>query len=109
MRWFDHKYGVVKKEYDWVKVSLMTGVKTNIVTAVHVDEKKGGDSPQFGPLVNTTAESFTLNEVSADAAYVSYESMELVAQHGGTPYILFKSNTTAAKGGARPRCSTCTI
>jgi hypothetical protein len=70
VRWFDHKYGVPRQEYDWVKVSLMTGVKTNVVTAVVVDEKKGGDSPQFAPLVDATATRFTINEVSADKAYL---------------------------------------
>ena len=99
VRWFDHKYGKPMQEYDWVKVSVMTGVKTNVVTAVVVDEKKGGDSPQFAPLVNETARSFTIREVSADKAYASYANADLVAQHGGTPYIAFKTNTTAAQGG----------
>jgi transposase len=99
VRWFDHKYGVVQKKYDWVKVSVITGVKTNIITAVHVDEKKGGDCPQFVPLVKETARSFTIRKVSADAAYVSYENADLVAQHGGAAYILFKANTTCAEGG----------
>ena len=99
VRWFDHKYGVVRQKYDWVKVSVMTGVRTNIVTAVHVDEKKGADCPQFPGLVKETARSFTMRDVSADAAYVSYENADLVAQHGATPYILFKANTTCAQGG----------
>jgi transposase len=99
VRWFDHKYGVVKKEYDWVKVSVMTGVKTNVITAVEIDERYAGDSPKFAPLVNATAQAFAINEVSADAAYLSYENMDLVTQLGGTPYIAFKANTTAAQGG----------
>jgi hypothetical protein len=55
--WFDHKYGCPRQEYDWVKVSMITGVKTNIVTAIPVDEKKGGDSPQFAQPVNTAVEN----------------------------------------------------
>jgi transposase len=99
VRWFDHKYGCPRQEHDWVKVSLICGVKTNIVTAVVVDEKKGGDCPQFKPLLSVTARKFKIGEVSADAAFSSYENHELVAQHGGTPFILFKSNATAAGGG----------
>jgi transposase len=99
VRWFDHKYGCPREKYDWVKVSVCTGIKTNVVTAVVVDEKKGGDCPQFAPLVNATAARFVINEVSADAAFASYANAELVAQHGGTPFIAFPSNTTAAKGG----------
>ncbi len=103
VRWFDHKYGVVKKEYDWVKVSAMTGVKTNVVTAVEIDERYAGDCPQFAPLVRATSQSFALREVSADAAYLSYDNMDLVASLGGTPYIDFKSNTTASEGGTMAR------
>ncbi len=103
VRWFDHKYGVEKKAYDWVKISIMTGVKTNIITSVNVDEKRGGDCPQFAELVNETAQSFTLREVSADAAYLSYENADLITRHGGTPYIAFKSSTTAAQGGTLQR------
>lgn len=99
VRWFDHKYGCPRQEHDRVKVSLICGIKTNIVTAVVVDEKKGGDSPQFKPLVNVTARNFKINEVSADKAYASYDNMELVAMHGGTPFIPFRSNATAKDGG----------
>lgn len=103
VRWFDHKYGVVKKEYDWVKVSVMTGRTTNVVTAVEIDERYAGDCPRFAPLLNATARSFQIREVSADSAYLSYENVELVVSHGGTPYIAFKSNTTAAEGGMLAR------
>lgn len=41
--------------------------------------------------------------VSADAAYLSYENMDLVAHHGGTPYIAFKADTTANDGGMMSR------
>jgi transposase len=99
VRWFDHKYGVVKQEYDWIKVSLMCGVKTNIVTAVAIDEKKGADCPQFAPLVTETAKNFQPREVSADAVYLSYENMDLVGSLGATPYIAFKRSTTAERGG----------
>jgi Transposase DDE domain len=99
VRWFDHKYGRPKQEHDWVKVSVMCGVTTNVVTAVEVDEKKGNDSPQFRPLVRQTAENLTMGEVSADAADLSYDNMDLVAQHGAMPFIAFRSTTTAPGGG----------
>jgi transposase len=92
IRWFDHKYGCPRQKYDWVKVHIMTGVKTNIVTAVIIDDKYAHDSPQFPALVNETAKNFKFNEVSADGGYSSYANNELVAQHGGTPYIAFKVN-----------------
>jgi transposase len=92
VRWFDHKYGKPMQAHDWVKVSLMTGVKTNIVTAVEVDERYAGDCPKFAPLVKATAGAFKIREVSADSAYSSYDNNDLVSQPGGTPYIAFKSN-----------------
>jgi len=103
VRWFDHKYGKPMQEYDWVKCHLMTGVKTNIVTAVEIGERYDGDSPRFVPMVKATARSFTIREVSADSAYSSYENNDTVASLGGTPYIAFKANATAGKGGTMAR------
>ena len=77
----------------------MCGVKTNIVTAVEIGERHEADCPQFAPLFNKTRQNFTIRETSADAAYLSYDNVEFVGQAGGTPYILFKDNTTALKGG----------
>jgi transposase len=99
LRWFDVKYGKPRQEAYWVKCHLMTGVRTNVVTAVEIEERYAADSPQFAPLVNATAKAFQIREVSADAAYLSYENMDAVATVGGTPFIAFKSNTTAAQGG----------
>lgn len=99
VRWFDHKYGVVKQQHDWVKVHLMCGVKTNVVTAVEILDRDAADSPQFKPLVDTTAKRFKIGKVSADKAYTSLENFEAVADHGGTLFSMFKSNATGAVGG----------
>jgi transposase len=104
IRWFDHKYGVVKRQYDWVKVSVMTGRTTNVITAVEIDERYSADCPKFARLLESTVgNGFKLGEVSADTAYMSYDNMELVATHGGTPYIAFKCNATADRGGTMAR------
>jgi hypothetical protein len=50
---------------DWVKVHLMCGVKTNVVTAVEITDRYAGDSPQFKSLVNETGRNFTRAYVSA--------------------------------------------
>jgi transposase len=99
VRWFDHKYGVTRQKYDWVKCHLMCGVKTNVVTAVEIGGRYEGDCPHFAPMVRQTAAAFKINEVSADGAYCSYENMDLVAALGGTPFVNFPANTTAAEGG----------
>lgn len=99
IRWFDHKYGCPREKYDWVKVSLMTGVKTNIVTAVEIDERYSGDCPKFAPLVEATIRNFTPREVSADKAYLSYDNMNLVESIGATPFIAFKANSNPQEDG----------
>ncbi len=70
-RWFDHKWGKVRSEAKWVKAHLMCGVKTHVVTSVEVTPTETADAPQLPNLVNTTAKTFNVNEVSADKAYSS--------------------------------------
>ena len=82
----------------WVKVHAACGVKTNVITSVRILDKDAADSPQFGPLVKSTAANFKINEVSGDKAYVSLENLETVADLGGTAFIAFKANTTGAAG-----------
>ncbi len=54
----------------------MCGVKTNVVTAVEITDCYKGDSPQFKPLVDATAENFTLRQVSADKAYLERPQLQ---------------------------------
>lgn len=79
----------------WVKMHICTGVQTNIITAVQITDRFAHDSPEFAPLVNKTAQNFTIEEVSADKAYASGKNMQTVLDHGGMPYIAMKSSTTA--------------
>ncbi len=100
VRWYDEKYGVERSGHDWVKTHLMTGVKTHVVTAVRIEGRDAGDSPQFVPLLKTTAESgFKIEEVSADKAYLSLENVNAVDSYGGTAFIAPKVNTTGGVGG----------
>lgn len=75
----------------------MCGVKTNVVTAVEIGD--WGDSVPFRSLVATTAQSFKVEEVSADKAYLSQVNLEFVDELGGTPFIPFK---TTSRGDTRP-------
>jgi hypothetical protein len=98
--WYDHKYGVERRKCVWVKAHIASGVKTNIVTAVRILEKDTNDCPQLPPLLQETTDGgFTIREASADKAYSSYENFEAIAGFGGTGFIAFKANTTAAGGG----------
>ncbi len=98
-RWFDTKHGDVPMErHSWMKVHLMCGVTTNVVTSVEVTDGYAADSPRFTPLVSATAKHFTLRQVSGDLAYSSKLNVAHVATLGAAPYIPFKSNATGGSG-----------
>jgi hypothetical protein len=80
-----------------VKAHAICGVKTNIVTAVEIAGREAGNCPMFKPLVEKTAENFTVKEVPADKAYLSHDNLELVEGLGGTAYVPFKSTNVAGE------------
>jgi transposase len=98
-RWFDHKYGVVRQKQDWVKVHLMCGVRTNIVTAVEIKDKNAADTIMLPALVDATARNFEISEVAADKAYGSRANYKAIELHGAVPYIAFKSDHTGKGTG----------
>jgi transposase len=77
----------------------MAGTKTHIVTAIEILDRNASDCVQFKPLVEKTAETFTIKEVMADKAYLSRENLELVMDLGGMAYIPFKVNSVAGEPG----------
>jgi transposase len=102
-QWGKAKYTDKKmmERHDWIKVHLMCGTKTNVVTSVEITESSANDCPQFKGLVNATARNFVMNEVSADKAYLSSDNLQTIADHNAMPYIAFKANsTTSAKHSA---------
>ncbi|HYX71599.1 MAG TPA: transposase, partial [Nitrososphaera sp.] len=99
VQWMHAKYSdphLIEKR-DWIKVHLICGVKTNVVTAVEVTDRYAGDSPYFKPLVEQTAQNFVMNEVSADKAYLSDGNLRAVVNHAALPYIPFKANSVTNK------------
>jgi transposase len=97
-RWFDHKWGKERSEAKWIKTHLICGVKTHIVTSVEVTTTESADAPQFPNLVNATAKTFNINEVSADKQYSSKKNLNTVIAVNGTPYIPFKSYSKGSQG-----------
>jgi transposase len=100
VRWYDEKYGVHRSGKDCVLAHIMTGVKTNIVTAVEIEKRPGQDSPNFKPLIETTAQNFTIKEVPADKAYLSHDNLALVEGLGATAFIPYKSNSQPGEAGS---------
>jgi len=98
-RWFDHKYGKVRQEHDWVKAHAICGVTTNVITAVEIRDRNTNDSPMLPVLLNKTAEAFTVREVSADMAYASESNFQAVAGIDAKAFIPFRKSTTGSIGG----------
>lgn len=103
-QWVDAKYTnpTLINKREWVKVHLMCGVKTNVVTAVEISDRFAGDSPFFKPLVDATAKNFIMQEVSADKAYLSAANLQTVIDHAAMPYIPFKSNSGLGRKSTNP-------
>ena len=82
-QWVKAKYGEPKQmeRHEWIKVHLMCGTKTNIVTSIEVTDSNVADCPQFAGLVKTTGRNFTMAQVSADKAYLSSDNLQVVADH----------------------------
>jgi transposase len=99
VRWFDVKYGKDEDWHDWIKMHLMCGTSTHIVTSVELSRARSHDSPYYKPLVEATAKSgFNMQEISADKAYISADNLRTTTEHGATPYIPFKTNVQGKRG-----------
>lgn len=96
-RWFDVKYGNTEDWHDWIKLHVMTGVRTNIITSCEISRRYANDSPYFKPLVERTAQNgFQLREVSADKGYDSFNNRCFALIKGAHPFIPFRETTTGA-------------
>ena len=86
VRWYNAKYGKEVDNHDWIKVHLMTGTETHVVTSVEITGRHDHDEPELPALVEDTAANFNVKEVSADKAYSSTACHNAIAKVGATPY-----------------------
>lgn len=98
-RWIDVKYGVPRKEHDWVKVHCITGTKTHCIAAAEIHDRNTNDCNILPSLVETAAKRFTIKEASADKAYAANPNFNALDAIGGTLYAAFRKNTTGGVGG----------
>jgi transposase len=87
---FHYKYGKERCEQKWVKAHLMTGAKAHVVTSVEITGSNKPDGSQLPELVNQTAKTFAIKEVSADKAYSTKKNLEVINRIGAMPYVPFK-------------------
>jgi transposase len=94
-RHYSAKYGHEQYARDYLKLHVVTGTTTNVIAAATITDRDQHDYPQFKPLVETAAQTFTIQEISADKAYSGRSNMNLADSIGAVPYIAFKSNSKA--------------
>ena len=97
-RWLDERI-MPCKVHEWIKIHVMCGVKSNIVTAIEVTDGHSADAPHFPKLVNDTAQHFRMREICADKGYLSRANIEAAFDVGAVPYIPFKSNSICNSKG----------
>ena len=78
---------------DWMKVHVMCGVTTNMVTRLRSPGAYATIRHVSAPLLDATAKHFRMDEVTADKAYLSRDNLDHVANVAAMPYIPFKSNS----------------
>ncbi len=93
VRWYSKKHGRVTDNREWVKLHLVCGTATKIVTGVEVSGWTAHDTNYFVPLVERTAAHFDVERISADKAYLSHKNTHAAESVGATPFIPFKSNS----------------
>lgn len=97
--WFEEKHGKPterRRRAKYIKAHIMTGATTKIVTAVKVTIENSPDCPQLPELLETTAKNFTVEEVSADKAYLAHYNFRAIHDVGAVPFIPFKRDSVAS-------------
>lgn len=90
--WFNRHKNRQERRRDYMKLHVMIGVGSNIITCAEPSVGSSYDGEFLRRLVEGTARYFDISEVSADAGYLSGENMHAVLLTGAIPYIAFKSN-----------------
>ena len=100
-RWLDHRLEVETVRHGWVKVHIISGDLTNVISRAVISPSAHHDNPYFPELVTSTAQHFKMGKVQADMAYSSRVNHDLVRGLGAEFYVPFKSNAApAAEDGA---------
>jgi transposase len=90
-RHYSAKYGHDQYSRDYLKLHVMVGTKTNVVTAAEVTDRNTHDCPLLPGLVAKTANHFNVKEVSADKGYASHQNLGTITGFGAEPFVAFKA------------------
>jgi hypothetical protein len=70
-----------------------------VLWAKPIKDRDAADAPLLPELVEATARTFDVKEVSADKAYASVSNLEAIERVGAQAFIMHKSNHTEQRGG----------
>ena len=94
--WLENKWGDQIGNGRWVKGHICSGVETNIVTAAVATPGYANDYAFFEPLLETTAQDFRINCISADKAYLGEDNLLVAERVGAQVRIPFKVNSVTS-------------
>lgn len=97
--WYSIRVCKKSRRRDHIMVHISIGTKSNVVVALDVRNRKGGDNEIFRSHVKSVDKRFDVDDWSGDSAYLSRENCDAVHEIGAMPWFKLKSNITAkAKG-----------
>ena len=85
-----------------VKAHVMSGVRSNIVTAAAVTAGHSGDAPYFPMLLSVTDRYFNVKEALADKGYLSVENLRAGKKIGSSVFIPLRINSRRVPKYGRP-------
>jgi hypothetical protein len=97
--WYSLRANKEIKKRDHINVHITTGVKSNIVTALNVEIKKGRDNVIFREHVDITSGNFKINEWSGDGMYWAKANCTKIHEVGGKPFFKVKNSWNGKQGG----------
>lgn len=91
MRWLTVRHGRKKRRKDFLKLHFIVDCKSLLILSFKVTPPFKADSKQVEELLKFIGD---LGRLCADKAYLSRKICNLIAKHGGRPYISIKKNIT---------------
>jgi transposase len=91
VRWLTVRHGRKKRRKDFLKLHFIVDCKSLLILSFKVTPPFKADSKQVEELLKFIGD---LGRLCADKAYLSRKICNLVAKHGGRPYISIKKNIT---------------
>lgn len=100
--WYSFRTNKKIMKRDHLNIHITTGVKSNIVTALNVELKKGRDNIILREHVDKTNKNFLINEWSGDGTYWAKENCKKIVEIGAKPYFRVHKNWAGKSRGCMP-------